>query len=104
MNASRRFNRRQFLLGSAGAAAIAFVPGVRDAGAATYPVGANLVTNSSAWVRSGPGLGYSYIVTLWSGAPFTVTGAPVSADGYTWYPIKTAYGTLGWMAGELLRK
>jgi uncharacterized protein YgiM (DUF1202 family) len=103
MNAPRRFNRRHFLLGSVGAAALAFVPAARDAGAqATYPVGANIVTNASAWLRSGPGLSYSVIVTLWNGAPITVTGDPVVADGYTWYPVRTGYGTEGWIADVAL--
>jgi uncharacterized protein YgiM (DUF1202 family) len=104
MSTSRRFNRRQFLLGSAGAATLAFVPAARHAGAQSsgFPVGANIVTNASAWLRSGPGLSYSVIVTLWNGAPLTVTGAPVSADGYTWYPIRTGYGTEGWIADVAL--
>ena len=101
MNASRRFGRRQFLLASAGAA-LAFAPAARLAGAATFPVGANIVTNSSAWLRSGPGLKYTVIVTLWNGAPLTVTGAPVAADGYTWYPVRTGYGTEGWIADVAL--
>jgi uncharacterized protein YgiM (DUF1202 family) len=103
MNASRRVNRRQFLLGTAGAATLVFAPAARQVGAqATFPVGANIVTNASAWLRSGPGLSSSVIVTLWNGAPLTVTGAPVAADGYTWYPIRTGYGTVGWISGEFL--
>lgn len=103
MNASRRFGRRQFLRGSVGALALALVPATRRAGAqGTFPVGANIVTNSSAWLRSGPGLSYTVIVTLWNGAPLTVTGAPVGADGYTWYPIRTGYGTEGWIADVAL--
>ncbi|HLU37476.1 MAG TPA: SH3 domain-containing protein [Thermomicrobiales bacterium] len=104
MDSPRRFNRRTFLLGSAGAAAVAFVPAARHAGAqtATYPVGANILTNAAAWLRSGPGLSHSVIVTLWNGAPMQVTGAPVDADGYTWYPIRTGYGTEGWIADVAL--
>lgn len=32
----------------------------------------------------------------------TITGAPVAANGYSWYPIRTAYGTTGWVAGAFL--
>lgn len=103
MNDSRRLGRRQFLFGSAGALAAALLPGARNAGAqTTFPVGANIVTNASAWLRSGPGLSYTVIVTLWNGAPLTVTGDPVTADGYTWYPIRTGYGTEGWIADVAL--
>lgn len=67
-----------------------------------FPVGANVVTTTELNIRSGAGLGYGVIVTLWSGAPCTITGNPVTADGYTWYPIRTGYGTEGWVAGEFL--
>lgn len=69
---------------------------------AEFPVGSQAVTTSALNVRNGAGLSYGIIVTLWDGAPVTITGAPVAADGYTWYPIKTAYGTTGWVAGEFL--
>lgn len=68
-----------------------------------FPVGATAVTTAALNIRSGAGLSYAIIVTLWAGAPVTITGAPVAADGYTWYPIKTAYGTTGWVAGEFLK-
>jgi len=68
----------------------------------SFPVGANAVTTSELNLRSGAGLGYGIIVTLWNGAPVTITGAPVSANGYTWYPVRTGYGTEGWVAGEYL--
>jgi hypothetical protein len=41
-------------------------------------------------------------VVLWAGAPLTITGAPIAADGYRWYPVKTGYGTTGWVAGAFL--
>jgi uncharacterized protein YraI len=68
----------------------------------TFPVGANVVATGSLNVRSGASLSFPLIVTLWSGAPLTVTGAPVQAGGYTWYPIRTGYGTTGWVAGQFL--
>lgn len=68
----------------------------------SFPVGANVVTTAALNLRSGAGTGYSVIVTLWDGAPATITGAPVAANGYTWYPVRTGYGTEGWVAGEFL--
>lgn len=69
---------------------------------AEFAVGSTAVTTAALNIRSGAGLTYPIIVTLWVGAPVTITGAPVAASGYTWYPIKTAYGTTGWVAGEFL--
>lgn len=68
----------------------------------SFPAGANVLTTAALNVRSGAGVGFPVVVTLWSGAPLTVTGAPAVAGGYTWYPIRTGYGTTGWVAGEFL--
>jgi uncharacterized protein YraI len=68
-----------------------------------FPVGSTVYTTAALNLRSGAGLGYPVIVVLWSGAPLTVTGNPVAADGYTWYPIRTGYGTTGWVASAYLR-
>lgn len=67
-----------------------------------FPVGSSVVTTAALNLRSGAGLNYPVVVTLWSGAPLTVTGNPVAASGYTWYPVRTGYGTTGWVAGEFL--
>ena len=67
-----------------------------------FAVGESVVTDSVLNLRSGAGLAYDVVVVLWQGAPLTITGAPVSFNGYTWYPVKTGYGTLGWVAGEFL--
>jgi sortase (surface protein transpeptidase) len=32
----------------------------------------------------------------------TVTGDPVEADGYTWYPVRLEDGTEGWIVGDFL--
>ena len=69
---------------------------------AAFPVGSTAVTTAPLNTRTGAGLNYPVIVALWSGAPVTITGAPVSANGYSWYPIKTGYGTIGWVAGTFL--
>lgn len=67
-----------------------------------FAIGDNVVTDTPLNLRSGAGLSYGVVVVLWQGAPLTITGAPVAATGYTWYPVKTGYGTLGWVAGEFL--
>lgn len=67
-----------------------------------FPVGATVKTTAVLNLRSGAGQTYPVVVTLWRGAPITVTGAPVSASGFTWYPVRTGYGTTGWVAGEFL--
>lgn len=67
-----------------------------------FAVGDSVVTEAPLNLRSGAGLSYSVVVVLWQGAPLTITGTPVAATGYTWYPVKTGYGTLGWVAGEFL--
>jgi uncharacterized protein YgiM (DUF1202 family) len=79
-----------------------FIARVPDVVAPTWAVGATPVTTTALNLRSGAGLTYPVIVVLWKGAPLTVTGAPVAAGGYTWYPVKTGYGTTGWVAGEFL--
>jgi uncharacterized protein YraI len=100
MNVPRRLSRRKLLFGAAGVAALALVP--TSMAHAAFPVGANVITTAAVNLRSGAGLGYKVIVTLWNGAPVTITGAPVWANGYTWYPVRTGYGTTGWVAGEFL--
>lgn len=67
-----------------------------------FATGDSVVTDAVLNLRSGAGLSYSVVVVLWQGAPLTITGAPVAANGYSWYPVKTGYGTLGWVAGEFL--
>jgi hypothetical protein len=37
-----------------------------------------------------------------AGDPITVTGAPVEAEGYTWYPVTLEDGTAGWIVGDFL--
>jgi N-acetylmuramoyl-L-alanine amidase len=33
-----------------------------------------------------------------------ITGGPTSADGYSWYAVKTASGSTGWVASDFLKK
>lgn len=70
---------------------------------AEFPAGSSVVTTAAVNLRAAPGLGAKVVVVLWNGAPLTVTGSPAAADGYTWYPVKTGYGTTGWVAGAFLK-
>ncbi len=55
-------------------------------------------------LRSGPGTTYATLATMDTGTIGVITGAPVSANGYTWYPVDMqGYGS-GWTAGEYLRE
>lgn len=49
-------------------------------------------------LRIGPGLGSISIGALVEGQTFTVQDGPRCADGYRWYQIALADGTLGWIA------
>jgi murein DD-endopeptidase MepM/ murein hydrolase activator NlpD len=53
--------------------------------------------------RAGPGLGAVILAELPLGAELCVTGAPQAADGHDWYPVTTADGAQGWVAGGFCR-
>ena len=53
-------------------------------------------------LRAGPGTGADVVTTLPSGTTLSVTGMPVGAGGYTWYPVVTDSGSAGWVAGMYL--
>lgn len=50
--------------------------------------------------RAGPGLSYVVEQILTGGAPVLVLDGPVSADGYHWYQVETATGSVVWAIGE----
>jgi uncharacterized protein YgiM (DUF1202 family) len=50
-------------------------------------------------LRSGAGTSFSIIGTLANNQGVRVTGAPTSANGFTWYPVQTLNATNGWVAG-----
>jgi N-acetylmuramoyl-L-alanine amidase len=90
-------------VGATGFVASEFISKSSTPGGHVFPVGSEVVTTAAVNLRSGAGLGHGVIVTLWVGAPLTVTGAPVASGGYTWYPVRTGYGTNGWVAGAFLK-
>jgi uncharacterized protein YgiM (DUF1202 family) len=68
-----------------------------------FPQGSTVkVATDSLNLRSAASLTATVLLVLPFGTSLTVTGAPTAANGYTWYPVKTAGGTAGWVAGEYL--
>ena len=49
-------------------------------------------------VRSGAGLGYAQLRELPAGTRMTVLSGPQCADGYRWWQVQLADGTIGWVA------
>jgi uncharacterized protein YgiM (DUF1202 family) len=67
-----------------------------------FPVDSVVVVNTDALnVRSGAGTSHDIVTTLFAGDQATVTGSPIAADGYDWYPITSGDQT-GWAAGDFL--
>ncbi len=68
-----------------------------------FAVGSPVSTNSgSVNYRSGPGTSSPIVNLIPAGQVFTVTGAPTTANGYTWYPLRnTGYGS-GFIASTYL--
>jgi uncharacterized protein YgiM (DUF1202 family) len=65
-------------------------------------VGATLVVNTDALnFRAESGLDAEIVDVIPTGGTVTVTGSPVEADGYVWYPV-TYLSESGWVAGEYL--
>lgn len=68
----------------------------------SFAVGAGVVTTDDLNLRTAAGTSASVLAVLPRGTPLTVTGAPIAANGYTWYPVKTGAGATGWVAGAYL--
>ncbi len=68
-----------------------------------FPVGSTVtVTGGTVNFRSGPSTSASVIDVIPDGREFTVTGAAVAANGYSWVPVtSTVYGS-GYIAGAFL--
>ena len=65
-----------------------------------YAIGEGFMMTASVSLRSGAGTSFSRIAVLPSGTTGTVTGSPVFANGYTFYPVSVSGYSAGWMAGE----
>jgi uncharacterized protein YgiM (DUF1202 family) len=67
-----------------------------------FPVDSVVVVNTDALnIRSGAGTSHDVVTVLFAGDQATVTGSPIAADGYDWYPI-TSGNQSGWVAGDFL--
>lgn len=60
------------------------------------------VTENGVNVRSEASTTGSAVTALNSGDTVTITGDPVDADGYTWYPVQLADGTTGFVVSDFL--
>jgi len=59
-------------------------------------------TTAAVNFRTGPGTSYSVRSVVPSGSLATVTGSPVNANGYTWYPVTISGAGSGWLASAYL--
>ncbi len=68
--------------------------------AGTFDVqGEDGFTADAVNLRSGPGLGCAVIASLAAGAPVSVRGTPIAADGETWLPVSSPSGE-GYIVSE----
>lgn len=83
---------------------------VAEEGTPTAPTelfasGSSVTTNEpDVNLRADASTSADIVATLAEGASLTVTGDPVDADGYTWYPVEdSATGNSGFVAANFLR-
>lgn len=71
-----------------------------------FATGASVTTNESdVNLRAEPSTAADIVETMSLGTALTVTGDPVDADGYTWYPVEDpATGNTGFIAANFLRE
>lgn len=71
----------------------------------TFANGVSVTTNESdVNLRAEASTSAEIIETLPEGTTLTITGDPVEADGYTWYPVQDpATGNSGFVAANFLR-
>lgn len=71
----------------------------------TFASGASVTTNESdVNLRADASTSAEIIETLPEGTALTISGDPVQADGYTWYPVQDpATGNSGFVAANFLR-
>lgn len=61
-------------------------------------------TNVNTNLRAGAGTGQTVIAVVPRGSTGLVTGFPIAATGYTWYPVQMSGYGAGWIAGSLVTK
>lgn len=60
------------------------------------------VTQNGVNVRPAASTGQDAVAVVNSGDTVTITGAPVEAEGFSWYPVTLADGTAGFIVAEFL--
>lgn len=68
-----------------------------------FAAGDTVRTTDYLNLRSGASTGYGVITTLSSGATGTIVDGPKTANGYTWWQLRTSQGT-GWAAEDWLAR
>ncbi|MBC7236493.1 MAG: SH3 domain-containing protein [Chloroflexi bacterium] len=53
-------------------------------------------------MRAGAGTGHARVKTLPEGETVEIIGGPKEANGYTWWQVRDAAGTSGWVASQFL--
>jgi uncharacterized protein YgiM (DUF1202 family) len=70
----------------------------------TFPIGSTIsVDTDTLNMRSSPGLSTTITRVLSNGTSGTVMAGPNRVDNYDWYQIRLSDGTVGWVAGQLMR-
>lgn len=89
--------------GTSGWVAAEYVGGAATT-SAEYPVGRTVRVIADALnLRGAPGTAAPILEVLVAGTVLSVTGRPLYAVGYIWYPVATAWGTEGWVADQYIR-
>lgn len=79
--------------------------GTPKADTGDFPVGTVLVTTEEdVRVRPEPNTNEEAITALPLGTEVTVTGEPIEADGYTWLPIESADGWIGYVVTDFVEE
>jgi N-acetylmuramoyl-L-alanine amidase len=60
------------------------------------------VASGGLRLRVEPATSAGVVSQLSAGTTLTVTGLPVGASGYSWYPVTCPWGATGWVAGDYL--
>lgn len=66
-----------------------------------FPIGSTVRATTPVNLRSAASTSASVITVLPTNTTGTVTSGPATANGYTWFQVRTALGT-GWVAGQFL--
>lgn len=61
-----------------------------------------LVTEPGTDLRDGPSIAAGFVESLAPGTELFVIGSSVESDGITWWPVRTATETTGWVDDEFL--